>query len=209
MGYHWYGEMDYFYLLMLRDNFSLTGGDSLYPAAVAYCLNSEPTGVWLRPNSSKEARTPEEIFQNPDSLSGYVGAYIAVREKSGRRVPDEIIHAAAILCGSEREGYGVFVHPTPDIVSEARSRLVAAAQSDPEAAVTVALPYVMRYRVRGPRDKATSEKLELMRELPPEAVIPIVQRLAENLQNQLEAALCHDLLERLREPAQHRESQLQ
>ncbi len=196
MGYHWYGKTRYDEFLLVRDKLGLSGGDSLYPAAAEHCLRSEPTWVWL-PESSRDKRKPAEIRQNPDSLADYVGAYIAVRKQSGRPVSGETICAAAILCGSQREGYGAFAHPTLEIILEAKNRLIAAAQRDPEAASTLVLPYVLRYRVRSPRSEATPEMVELLQKLPSDAVIPIVQHLATNLQNLHEAALCQQLLKRL------------
>ncbi|MCP4643601.1 MAG: hypothetical protein GY851_24345 [bacterium] len=197
-GYQWYGAMAYDDFLLLQREFELTGGDSLYSAAVSYWIDEEPNWVWLMDDPGHQ-RKPAEICRTPSSLARYVHAYITIRESKRRPVLDEVIHATAVLCGSEREGYGVYAFPTPEIVSEAKDRLVAAAEKDPEAAATLALPYVLRYRVRGPRSKATPDKVELLRRLPRDTLVPIIRHLAINLQDREEAALCKDLLLQLRQ----------
>ena len=195
-GYQWYGKMDYGAHVLLREAFDLTGGDSLYDAAVSYWIVQEPTWVWLRPHTKAPGK-PAAIRQNPNSLADYVHAFITSRKSNRNPVRQEFIHAAAVLCGSEREGYGVYTSPTPELVAEARERLIAAAERDPEAAVTLVLPYVLRYRVRSPRSGATPDKIEILQRLPRDAVLSTVRHLAENLQDAHEAALCQDLLEKL------------
>lgn len=195
-GYHWYGRLDYGVFTLLRDTFDLKGGDSLYDAAVIYWIDNEPIRNWLRPYR-KDPRNPSEILRSPPSLDDYIDTYIANREGIGKPIDHEIIHAAILLCGTDYEGYGTYVPPDAELLSEAKGRLLAAAEQDPEAAATLLLPHVMRYRFRNRREEASPERMEILRRLPRETVLPIVKHLADYIQDVDDAALCRDLLRKL------------
>lgn len=195
-GYHWYGKLDYSVFTLLRDTFEFTGGDSLYDAAVIYWLDNEPVSNWLSPNT-KAPTNPSEILRSPPSLNDYVHAYITDREVKGNPIDHEIIYAATLLCGTDYEGYGTYTPPDVELLSEAKKRLLSAAEQDREAAAILLLPHVMRYRFRNRRDEATPERLEILEHLPRETVLPIVRHLADNLQDADEAKLCQDLLNKL------------
>jgi len=195
-GYQWYGKLDYGVFTLLRDTFELKGGDSLYGAAVIYWSTNEPNSNWLRPYR-KDPRNPSEILRSPLFLDDYIDAYIANREGMAKPIDPEIIHAAILLCGTDYEGYGTYIPPDAELLSEARKRLLSAAEQDPEAAATLLLPHVMRYRFRNRRDKATPERMEILQRLPRETVLPIVKHLADYIKDENDAALCRDLLRKL------------
>ncbi|MBL7649646.1 MAG: hypothetical protein JNK74_26015 [Candidatus Hydrogenedentes bacterium] len=195
-GYHWYGKLDYQVFTLLRNTFDLKGGDSLYEAAVIYWINNEPISNWLRPYR-KDPSNPSEILRSPPSLDDYIDAYIANREGMGKPIDPEIIHAAILLCGTDYEGYGTYIPPDAELLSEARDRLLSAAERDPEAAATLLLPHVMRYRFRNRREEASPERMEILRHLPRETVLPIVKHLADYIKDENDAALCRDLFNKL------------
>lgn len=195
-GYQWYGRLDYGVFTLLRDTFDLREGDSLYEAAVIYWLGNEPISNWLSPYT-EAPRNPPETVRSPPSLDDYVHAYITNREATGKPIDREIVHAAILLCGTDYEGYGTYIPPDAELLSEARKRFLYAAEHDPEAAATLMLPHVMRYRLHNRRDGATPERMEILQRLPRDIVLPIIRHLAENLQDTHDAELCQDLLRKL------------
>ena len=203
-GYHWYGEMSYDEFMLLNEVFGLSGGDSLYAAAASYCLAHGPFQLGWQ-HGSNDPRKPETICQSPSSLDAYMRAYVTVQENNQRPVPDEIVQAAAILCGPEHGGYGAFTYPSRELKSEAKERLVAAAQRDPEAAATLVLLYILPYQGRVPRSEATPDKIELLQRLPRDTVLSTVRHLAANLQEYHEAVFFRDLLEKLQESSASRD----
>lgn len=195
-GYHWYGKLDYGVFSLLQESFALSGGDSLYEAAAIYWLDRWPNDRWLNPPGKAPGR-PAEILRQPPKLEAYVHAYI-VERMSQRDTNDlEIIHAAAVLCGADYEGYYRFTRTDSALAAEAGERLVAAAAHEPEAAATLLMPVILRQPGRGARRLAKPERIELLKRLPRESVLGVVGYLAEHLQDAHEAGLCRELLDGL------------
>lgn len=196
-GYHWYGKTDYGVFKLLEKGFELEGGEPLYDAAASYWLDEHPTKVWLNPHQPDERR-PEEVLQRPERLSDYVYAYLIKREREGNPVGDEYIQALAILCGSVSWHLDMIgAAPTPDILEEASNRLLALAESDNEALVTLALAYIFPGPPKVGNRKLTVEKMAFIQRLPREHLLSTLRHLAESVQNEWDAEYCRKLLEKL------------
>lgn len=195
-GYHWYGSVTYPMQLLLREKFALTGGDSLYPVAVAYCWRHH-RGVALSALTYANRTASEATSKDPESLPNYVQIYLEQRREQERPVDDSIVDAAKVLDSVFWEGYGDFRHPNPEVQKEAARRLLVESEFDPEATTTLAMLFVLRFRYRSWRDELTEEGLELLRKLPRDVVLRVVEDMASRIQQPDEAEACRRVLEEL------------
>ncbi len=208
-GYRWFGDLTWRQERIITEFFNFEGGDDRYLEYSKWVKKDDWAGYhsihWTEGSSiqrkldelpkSKHLTYLNQACDNPKSLREYYAAFRIRRRLQKKPYSDEV------LCARSAINYELAT--ILRINADYRPLWEGAKQAfretpDQEAAVVIALEFApLPDEMRVNRTEASEVSREILRDISPDIRNPIIEHLAENLQDAQQREFCQKLLDEL------------